>query len=65
MNESSLHQWSRKWQPTLVFLPGKFYGQKSLAGYSPWGCTELDTTEHAHIAYIRGSKTKFLQLPSK
>ena len=29
--------WRRKWQPTPVFLPGKSHGQKSLAGYSPWG----------------------------
>ena len=36
-----------KWQPTPVFLPGKSHGQRSLAGYSPWGCKELDTTEHA------------------
>ena len=28
-----------------VFLTGKFHGQRSLVGYSPWGCTELDTTE--------------------
>ena len=28
--------WRRKWQPTLVFLPGKSHGQRSLAGYSPW-----------------------------
>ena len=27
--------WSRKWQLTLVFLPGKFHGQRSLAVYSP------------------------------
>ena len=27
----------RKWQPTPVFLPGKFDGQRSLADYSPWG----------------------------
>ena len=27
--------WSRKWQPTPVFLPGKFHGQRSLAGYNP------------------------------
>ena len=26
-----------KWQPTPVFLPGEFHGQRSLAGYSPWG----------------------------
>ena len=27
-----------KWQPTPVFLHGKFHGQRSLAGYYPWGC---------------------------
>ena len=37
--------WSRKWQPTPVFLPGEFHGQRSLAGYSPWSRKELDTTE--------------------
>ena len=37
--------WSREWQPTPVFFPGEFHGQRSLAGYSPWGCTELKTTE--------------------
>ena len=40
--------WRRKWQPTPVFLPGKSHGQRSLAGYSPWGCKELDTTERLH-----------------
>ena len=38
--------WRRKWQPTLVFLPGKSHGQRSLEGYSPWGHKESDTTEH-------------------
>ena len=38
--------WRRKWQSTPVFLPGKSNGQRSLAGYSPWGHKELDTTEH-------------------
>ena len=28
--------WRRKWQPTPVLLPGKFHGQRSLVGYSPW-----------------------------
>ena len=37
--------WRRKWQPPPVFLPGKSQGQKSLAGYSPWGCKESDTTK--------------------
>ena len=27
----------RKWQPTPIFLPEKFHGQRSLAGCSPWG----------------------------
>ena len=29
--------WRRKWQPTLVFLPGESHGQESLVGYSPRG----------------------------
>ena len=36
--------WRRKWQSTLIFLPGKSHGQRSLVGYSPWGCKESDTT---------------------
>ena len=39
--------WRRKWQPIAVFLPGKSHGQRSLAGYSPWGGKESDRTEHA------------------
>ena len=30
--------WRRKWQLTPVFLSGKFRGQRTLVGYSPWGC---------------------------
>ena len=37
--------WRRRWQPTPVFSPGKFHGQRSLAGYSPQGHKEWDTTE--------------------
>ena len=37
--------WRRAWQPTPVLLPGKSHGQRSLAGYSPQGCKELDMTE--------------------
>ena len=37
--------WRRKWQPTAVLLPGESHGQRSLAGYSPWGHKESDTTE--------------------
>ena len=35
---------SRKWQPTSVFLSGKSHGQRDLAGYSPSGRKELETT---------------------
>ena len=35
----------REWQPTPAFLPAESHGQGNLVGYSPWGCTELDTTE--------------------
>ena len=33
-------------KPSPVFLPGKSQGQRRLAGYSPWGHKESDTTEH-------------------
>ena len=52
--ETELDPWvgkilrSRKWQSTAVFLPGKLHEQRSLVGYSPQGCKELDTTEHIH-----------------
>ena len=38
--------WSRRWQPTSVFLPGKSHGHKSLVDSSPWGHKVSDTTEH-------------------
>ena len=34
---------------TLVFLPGKSHGRRSLVGYSPWGRKESDTTERLHF----------------
>ena len=33
--------WRRKWQPTLVFLPRKSHGWRSLVGCSPWGCKRV------------------------
>ena len=44
-------QWRRQWHPTLVLLPGKFHGRRSLVGYSPWGHEELDTTERLHFHF--------------
>ena len=35
----------REWQLTPVFLSGESHGQRSLAGYSPWGCKESDMSE--------------------
>ena len=37
--------WRREWQPTPVFLPGESRVQRSLVGYSPWGCKESDIAE--------------------
>ena len=42
-NMGSIPGWEISWrwasQPTPILLPGEFHGQRSLAGYSPWGCT--------------------------
>ena len=47
----------RKWQPTPVFFPGKFHGQRSLEGYSPKGHKESDMQRientHIHILNIQ------------
>ena len=43
--------WRRAWQPTPVFLPGESHGQKSLAGYSPWGRRESDRTEKTQYIF--------------
>ena len=56
-----LHQcemlWRRKWQPTPVFLPGESHGQRSLVGYSPWGCRVRHDWAHKH----RDRRTNLLQ----
>ena len=44
--------WRRAWQPIPVFLPGESHGQRSLAGYSPRGCRELNTTEQLSTARL-------------
>ena len=47
--------WRRKWQPTPVFLPGEFHGQRTLAGYSPLGCrsqTRLKWLSVHNIGYM-------------
>ena len=42
---------SRKWQPTLVCLPGEFCGQRSLAGYNPRDQKESDTPEQLTLHF--------------
>ena len=37
--------WRREWQPTPVFLPGEFQGQRNLADCNPWCCKESDTIQ--------------------
>ena len=48
--DPGLIPWRRKWLPTPVFWPGEFYGQRSLAGYSTWGCKESDMTERFSLS---------------
>ena len=43
--------WRRQWQPTLVLLPGKSHGWRSLVGCSPWGPEELNTTEQLPFSF--------------
>ena len=45
--------WRREWQLPPVLLPGEFHAQRSLLGYSPWGCKKLDMTDfHTPNIYI-------------
>ena len=43
--------WRKVWQPTPVFLPGEFHGQRCLEVYSPWGCKDLDITKETLCAH--------------
>ena len=52
--------WRRAWQPTPVFLPGKFHEKRSQADYSPWCPKKSDTiegTEHTGFWDIPGKST--------
>ena len=44
---------------TPIFLPGELHGQRSLAGYSLWGCKELDTTEQLTFSPLFTFQTLF------
>ena len=53
--------WSRAWQSTPVFLPGESHRQRSLAGYSPWGRKESDTTKQISTTERRHLLTDWLR----
>ena len=55
--------WKRKWQPTPVFFPGEFHGQRSLVGYSPWVPKELDTTEWLTHSFIPSPEISVTTVP--
>ena len=44
---------TREWSPSPIFLPGESDGQRSVAGYSPWGHREMDMTELLTLWYDR------------
>ena len=48
--------WSRKWQPTPVFLPGKPHGQRSLVDCNPWGCKGVEHDWVTNIFTFRETK---------
>ena len=47
----TLQAWEVNDNPTPVFLPGEFHGQRSLVSYSPWGCKESDMTERHSLHF--------------
>ena len=49
--------WRREWLPTPVFLPKESHGQRSLAGYSPWGREQSDPTEQLTLS-VRSTSNK-------
>ena len=53
--------WRRKQQPTPVFLLENSMKRGAWwATYSPWGCKELDMTEHIHIGILLEEKIVFI-----
>ena len=61
--------WRRKWKPTLIFLPGKSHGHRSLVGYGPWGCKRVahdlvtKPPSPPYVIYHRGLCIQLLKSP--
>ena len=53
----------KEWQPTPVFLPGKFHGLGILVGYNPWGHKEVDMTECVHEINKQWQQPSYKALP--
>ena len=51
--QSLINSMCWEWQTTPVFSPGESHGQRSLAGYSPWGCKESDMTERLSLHFTK------------
>ena len=64
MQETQVHTWvmkMRKMQPTSVFLPGEFHGQRTLEVYSPWGRKESDKNQWLKFSiYFLRSYNKYV-----
>ena len=58
--------WRRKWQPTPVFLPGKFHGQRGVAGYSPRGLRVRHdrVPEYTNASYYATSSSEKAMAPT-
>ena len=52
----------KEWLPTGEFLPGETHRQRNLAGYSPWGCKELNTTNTTEGTSIQYSTWHMLNI---
>ena len=60
--------WRKGWQPTPIFLPGEFYGQRSLVGYNPWGGksqTQLSDQHYSFLTYFcKRIEESFYSIPT-
>ena len=55
--------WRRKWQPSVVFSPGKSRGQRSLVGCSPWRHKESDMTKWLSVILTQTSQSDIREYP--
>ena len=58
--------WGWEWLPTPVFWPQQFHGQRSLAGYTPWGCKESNPAEQLSFSVFTSQEALVVKnLPEK